>query len=132
MEEVILLNYKDSFINFCRNLKKKIDVIFRPHPLMFDELIKKNIITQKEKDDFLYALEELNIQMDVKSPIDVILNKTDILITDFSSIILQFFLTNRPIIYCKKNIDFNESGKIIEKGMYVITTWDEVEKNVTY
>lgn len=122
------VEYKDSFINFCRNLPKTIDVIFRPHPLMFDELIKKNIITQKEKDNFLYILEELNIQMDVKSPIDVILNKTDILITDFSSIILQFFLTNRPIIYCKKNIDFNETGKIIEKGMYVTTTWDEVEK----
>lgn len=121
------IEYKNEFISFCKTLPRDVSVIFRPHPLMFDELIKTEKITQEEKDNYLKALDFLNVTVDYVSSIDFILEKTDLLITDFSSIIMQFFLTKRPIIYCKKNIEFNESGKKFEDFLYVSKSWSEVE-----
>lgn len=121
------IEYKDKFLNLCKKLPKDMKVIFRPHPLMFDELIKKNIISTEEKDNYIKELNSLNIKMDLENPIDFILEKTDLLITDLSSIITEFFLTNRPVIYCKKGIEFNRSAKEFEQYMYVTTSWEEVE-----
>ena len=121
------IEYKDSFLNFCKKLPKDIKVIFRPHPLMFDELIKKNILSCEEKDNYVKNLNSLNVKMNFEDPINVVLDATDLLITDFSSIITEFFLANKPIIYCKKNIEFNESGKKLEKFMYQTHSWDEIE-----
>jgi CDP-glycerol glycerophosphotransferase (TagB/SpsB family) len=94
---------------------------------MFDELIKKNILSCEEKDNYVKNLNSLNVKMNFEDPINVVLDATDLLITDFSSIITEFFLTNKPIIYCKKNIEFNESGKKLEKFMYETHSWDEIE-----
>lgn len=121
------IEYKDKFIDFCRKLPRNIKVIFRPHPMMFDELVSKQLITEQDRYEYIEKLNNLNIKIDINSSIDVILKETDLLITDFSSIIIQFFLTKKPIIYCKKNIEFNESGKKLEKFMYETHSWDEVE-----
>ena len=121
------IEYKDKFLDLCKKMPHDMKFIFRPHPLMFDELIKKNIISPEEKDSYIRELNSLNIKMDFENPIDFVLEETDLLITDLSSIITEFFLTNKPIIYCKKNIEFNKSSKEFEKYMYVTTSWEEVE-----
>lgn len=124
------IEYKDNFIELCKSLSKDIHVIFRPHPLMFDELVSKKILSEKEKDDYIKKLNDLNVHIDLKNPIDVVLRETDILISDFSSILVQYFITNRPIIYCKKNIEFNNDVKELEKYMYLADSWNKVETNI--
>lgn len=121
------IEYKDNFVELCRKLPKYIKVIFRPHPLMFDELVAKKIITSDEKNLYITTLKELNVSIDLENPIDDVLSETDILLSDFSSILVHFFITNRPIVYCKKNIKFNEDLKDSEQYMYVAKSWTEVE-----
>lgn len=121
------IEYKDDFLNFCRKRTSDINVIFRPHPMMFDELVSKCFITLDEKEKYMEELIKNKVVIDMVSPIDEVLAKTNILITDFSSIIYQFFLTNRPIIYCKKTIEFNESGREFESLLYEANSWTDVE-----
>lgn len=120
------LEYKDLFVNLIKNHNGT--CIFRPHPLMFDELISMHMISEKEKKEYIEILEKNKIIVDDSSPIDTVLEKTDVLISDFSTIIGTFFLTGRPIIYCDKGIELNEIYADMAKYMYVAHSWDEVEK----
>lgn len=78
----------DSLSQFCK--EKKLIVIIKNHPLTKKE-------TAKEYDNII----EYNKSMDIYP----LLNKIDILITDYSSIYTDFLIFNKPIIfYCE---DFN-------------------------
>ncbi|MCR5486619.1 MAG: CDP-glycerol glycerophosphotransferase family protein [Lachnospiraceae bacterium] len=121
------LEYGNSFLKLCESRNESF--LFRPHPLMFDELIKKNLLTKEEKEAYITALEQNRVQMDFKNPIDVVLKKTDVLISDFSSLLGPFFLTGRPIIYCDSGrIKFNNVYKELVNYMYVAHEWDDVLK----
>jgi len=118
------MEYKDGFAMLCKN--KNIKFIFRPHPLMFDELINKKILEERDRDSFLKKLERSDVEIDIESPINSVLYNTGLLISDFSSIVGTFFLTGRPIIYCDKGIELNETYKEMAEHMYVAHDWNEV------
>lgn len=122
------IEYKDLYVQMISDCN--CCGIFRPHPLMFDELEKKNIFSESEREVYFSNLLKANISMDIDSPINEILKNTDILITDFSTIIIQFFLTNRPIIYCDKGIELNCIYKELMQYIYVAHNWEEVEEFV--
>ncbi len=118
------LEYKENYIDLVRKHSGK--CIFRPHPLMFEELIEKKKISKEESDNYILNIERYS-EIDIDSPIDSVLAKTDILISDFSTIVGSFFLTGRPIIYCDKGIQLNEIYEEMSKYMYVAKSWTEVE-----
>ena len=120
------LKYKDNFIEFAETCGKSF--FFRPHPLIHAEIIRHNIMTEDEWVKYLSDLEKKDVLIDIESPIDGILEKTEILITDFSTIIGSFFMTGRPIIYCENGIEFNPVYQEMKDYMYVAHTWDEVQK----
>lgn len=120
------LKYRNNFLKFVSKTTKK--VIFRPHPLIYSEMIRHNIMSEVEWEEYLDKLRRYNVLIDIQSPIDDILRKTDILITDFSTIIGSFFMTGRPIIYCENGIVFNPVYEEIKKYIYVANEWCEVEK----
>jgi CDP-glycerol glycerophosphotransferase (TagB/SpsB family) len=117
---------KDRFIDFIRRTKRK--GIFRPHPLIYDELMRSHIMTDEEWNDYLGELKSLGVIVDIESPIDDILKKTDILISDFSSMVMNFFMTGRPIIYYENGVPLNEDFLDIMKHNYVAYSWEDVEK----
>ena len=122
-----------NFLKYCNNFLELIEndnynFIFRPHPLMFDELIKKGFIDEKFKNSFLEKLNKYNVLFDTVSPIEEIFKRTDLLITDFSTIISQFFMTNRPLIYCEGGIPLNEDYLDMMKYSYYANDWSEVLK----
>ncbi len=122
------LKYCNDFLSLIKNDKYRF--IFRPHPLMFDELIKKGYVDDEFKKKFLGILSEHKVLFDTVSPIEEIFRKTDLLITDFSSIIPQFFMTNRPIIYCESGINLNEDYLEMMKYSYVAKSWEDVLKYI--
>lgn len=118
------MKYYKDFLELIEN--KKYKYIFRPHPLMFDELIKKGIIDEKFKEDFLERLRKNEVLFNVSLPIEELLKTTDLLITDTSSIIPQFFAMNRPIVYCEGGIPLNEDFREMMKYTYIANEWLEV------
>lgn len=118
------LEYKDKFLKLVTEIEGK--YIFRPHPLIKQEIVAKRIMSEKEWECYIDELESSGVVVDIESPIDDILRKTEILITDFSTIIGSFVMMNRPVIYCDTGTTLNEAYKEIAKTLYVAQEWTEV------
>ena len=59
-------------------------------------------------DEFISALDSRSVRTDIKSGLDEILSETDILICDLSTIMISYFLSGRPMIYCDEGIEINQ------------------------
>lgn len=97
-------NYVQALLEFARQ-NKNVLFIIRPHPLMFENFIKTGEMTGDEVKDFKeYCKRETNIQLDEAKEYISTFWKSDILITDVSGIIPEYFMTKKPIIYCYSQI----------------------------
>ena len=120
------LEYKDTITNLINDYPN-IALTFRPHPLLFEELIIKHMMSKAEIEDFLRYIKKNSIKYDMGRPILEVFRNTDVLITDFSTIIIQFFITGRPIIYCQSsNIILNKSYQKLLEGLYIANNEKEV------
>ncbi len=119
------LEYKDLLSKIKQNRKK---CVFRPHPMMFEELKVKGFMTAEEISNYLSGLEVQGIEYDTGCPINQAIEKADVLITDYSSIIIMFFLTGKPIIYCPSQIELNDTYSEMSKYMYIA----ENEQQISY
>lgn len=111
--------YKDFFLSVAKD-NPQIKFIFRPHPLMFDEFKKKGLMTEYDIEIFMKSLKENRIEIDGGGTIEDAISKADLLITDLSSIMIQYFLTGRPMIYCKCDKDFIGFAAEMEQCSYVV------------
>lgn len=99
-------NYKDTILQLATN---NLDILYiiRPHPLMFSNFLKTGEMTEEEVTEFkLYCHNSGNVVLDEsKSYSDTFWNSS-LLITDFSGIVPEYFITGKPIIYCHSNVNF--------------------------
>jgi len=110
-----LIEYADSH--------KDIDFLFRPHPLTFKNFIKTGEMTETEVLEFQSAIRKRkNVALDVeKEYVDTFLSSS-VLVTDISSIMAEYFVTGKPIIYCASNmtLEVAEHTQRIIDGCYVV------------
>ena len=94
--------YKDDFIALSKKFGDKVKLIFRPHPDLFNELMRKKLMSREKIMAYDETLKAHNIhrQTTLAGMFDSI-RPVDIFITDYSSIMCPLFLTGRPIIYCE-------------------------------
>ena len=99
-------NYVDTILKLANN-NPYILFIIRPHPLMFTNFVRTGEMTEQEVTEFkLYCQNCDNVVLDEsKSYSDTFWN-SDLLITDFSGIVPEYFITGKPIIYCHSNVNF--------------------------
>ena len=120
----IMLSIKYQFHN--------IDMVIRPHPLMFQNFVKEGLWKEEDIVIFKKELCRCGIIIDEGGDLYERLTQTDILISDYSSILMPFFLTERPIIYCvHPNIELNDTYKLLMQGMYLAYNKEDVEKYVS-
>lgn len=119
------IEYNQTVLDIANRIEQS--VIIRPHPMMFVNFEKNGIMTSAEIDAFKKKADELGIIIDDRSPIDQILQQTDLLITDISSIIISFFATGRPIIYCECDLEPNDDLKEMMKAMYIAKSEEDIE-----
>ena len=123
-------NYKSFIIRFA---KENPDVLFviRPHPLMFNNFIKTGEMTQIEVDDFkAYCCAQKNISLDEEKEYSESFWNSDLLITDISSVVPEYFVTGKPIAYCHSEICFyylDYAKAIIESSYEVFNSNDLVK-----
>lgn len=98
-------NYKELIFEFA-NLYQDVLFIIRPHPLMFSNFLKTGEMTEEEEKAFrFYCKEKPNIILDESKEYMSIFWTSDILITDASGIVPQYFITGKPILYCNTSIN---------------------------
>ena len=97
--------------------------------MMFDNILTKGYMTQGELDDFFSRCSEAGIRFDTNTMIYDTFKETDILISDYSSVISLFLATGKPLIYCVSsetayaNTIFNKLMEV----MYIASSWEDVE-----
>ncbi len=121
------IEYKEKFISL-REKYADISLIVRPHPMLFENMKKTGYMTENSINEYKLKLKNNKILlMDQGATYDVF-KQTQILISDISSVIPSFFMTGRPIIYCKSNLEINKEFDELLKGIYVADSWEDVEK----
>ena len=118
-------DYKDKILELTSF--KKIKLILRPHPLAFDKAMRDQKMTKAEVDAYRINVLNNGALFDENAIIEDTFNDTDLLVTDFSSVIISFFLSGKPIIYCAKfNVDTTEIYRKILDVTYKASDWNEV------
>ena len=104
-------------------------IVFRPHPLAFDNFISKGLMTKKEVTNYLKNYQNSNMIYDKSGDYYDTFKDSDVLITDFSSIVVEYLLFNKPIILCGGDIKnkYNHIMKKIRSVCYNVKNWNEIE-----
>ncbi|MBQ9149509.1 CDP-glycerol glycerophosphotransferase family protein [bacterium] len=121
-------NY-EKFLNFAKN-NQQYSFIFKPHPMLKTAVVEHNLMTLDEYMNYLKQWDDLdNSLVYDKGEYFDIFKTSDILITDCSSFLAEYFPTKKPIIFInrKDRAAFDDFGNKIKKGFYEANAFDEIE-----
>ncbi len=121
--------FKDLLVDYIRE-HSNIEFLFRPHPQAFSEFISRKQMSETEVEAYKECYRKLeNASIDEQQEYLPSFYSSDVLITDESSIIPEYFLTGKPIIFTYKETHLNDFAKKISEGFYWVKDWDEM-KNI--
>lgn len=106
--------------------------VLRPHPLMFGNFIKTGEMTEQDVKQFKdYCQNENNIILDESKEYFNQFWNSDLLITDASGIVPEYFVTGRPILYCHSSANFiyNEYTLDIINTCYQVRSKEDLLHN---
>ena len=123
-------DYKDKLLDYCAG-HPEIDFLFRPPPQAFIGLNATGELSEKEA--AIYKAEydkHSNTKIDYSKEYLTTFYSSDCMITDISSIVAEYFLTGKPIIYCHKKDCFNDFSRKLSEGFYWVRNWQELERTL--
>lgn len=122
--------FKDRILELLE-ISKNVNLTLRPHPLTFENAVKEKWMTQSEVEKYKLHVVNSGARLDDNKMIEETFLTTDILITDFSSAIINFLLSGRPIIYCTgKDFAMTDTFRDVIDSLYLAKDWEEVLKYV--
>ncbi len=93
--------YMDFFPEYARN-NPQTEILFRPHPMAFSNFVRTGQMTQQQVDAYIAQIEAgQNTALDQQKRYDATFWESDVLVTDISAIIIEYFVTGKPIIFCE-------------------------------
>ena len=103
--------------------------VFKPHPQFKYALLKNNIMTEEEIDNYYKQWNEIGIIYDKGGYFDIF-KTSDLMITDCCSFLGEYFPTGKPIIRLTKKDSkpLNQYGQMLVNGYYNVYENDEIEK----
>lgn len=119
--------YSDFLWTLAR--EGKIVLIWRPHPNMYDYYVKSTKILTQEQWDFFATTP--NVFLDSNPSYFDSFKKSDILISDTSSMLTYAFLSGKPTIYTQNLMGEelnNWSAKWVYQGCFIVNNQDSLEK----
>jgi len=120
--------YKDLFLRFAETYDD-VDLLFRPHPLLFKNFLSTGQMSSCEYEDLLNKFESMpNIDIDnYKEYISTFYN-SNVLISDISSVILEYLVMGKPVIFCKNNmqVELMDELKEILESCYCVDSFEEL------
>ena len=108
--------YKDALPGLVQS-KKDWSMVFRPHPMMFDNFVKTGEMTAREAESYLRQYQaQAGLYYDKEADYYATLWRSDILIADLTTVMIEYLVTRKPIIYCVADIEYNAFMKGILSG----------------
>ena len=128
-DNCFFFDFKDRFLEYIDN-HDEVSLIFRPHPQAFLEWNATG--EMKEDEAKLYKSEykkRKNAKIDENVDYLNTFKETDCFVTDMTSLMAEYIMTGKPVIYCHKTDSFTNAGREIAKSFYWVTNYEEmVEK----
>ncbi|MBA8666293.1 CDP-glycerol glycerophosphotransferase family protein [Holosporaceae bacterium 'Namur'] len=125
------LSFKDIYLELPQKYPN-VDFVLRPHPLLYNTLIEKELMTQEElnnyKKDFL-SYNNTAIDSDALDYFDAF-TSSDALITDGVSFLAEYLPSKKPILHLISDqyAGFNEFGENLVKNYYKAKKPEELIK----
>lgn len=121
-------DYSDRFLAYIGG-QEHYHLVVRPHPLMFENYIKYGLMSKQD----VLAYKEImknngKFSLDEKPSYDDAFNTADVLVADYSSTIIEFFLRGKPIIYCGKREELSPQIANVTKTFYYVNGWEQLKK----
>ena len=121
--------YKDKVLEYADAHPEDIELLFRPHPQMWEEFIRSDEMPEAEQEAYQAEYDRRhNAFIDSQKEYMQTLFASDALVADETSMLAEYYLTGKPIIYCHNEQDhFTELGAQLAQGYYIANNWEEVE-----
>ncbi|MCI7322094.1 MAG: CDP-glycerol glycerophosphotransferase family protein [Lachnospiraceae bacterium] len=124
-----------NFFRYVNTIKELVRLnpnvlfIIRPHPLMFENFVNTGEMSKKGVYLFKkYCETTNNVCLDESKEYLNNFWQSDILITDMSGIVPEYFITGKPIIYCHSTCNFiydNSTSRMIDT-LYAVNSSEEL------
>ena len=122
------LKYKDEVVKLV-DKNDRMHIVFRPHPMTFNHFIEVGKITKEEADAYIQLYKESDkLEQDTRPEYAKSMWESDALLTDMSSIIIEYFLSGKPIVFCETGSKVSSAFAEMQKGMYIANSWTEAQK----
>lgn len=121
-------NYYKSLVEYVKE-RPELALLVRPHPLAFDNFIKTGEMTEQEVASYKAWLESIeNVRLDESKEYDATLWGSDLMVSDLSGIVPEFFVTGHPLVFCASNmfLKLAPHGKRLLNGCYCVNTQEEL------
>ena len=120
--------YKDWILDYAET-HADVACLLRPHPLAFENFVRAGDMTQTEVDAYKARCQALaNVQIDTRKEYITTMWKSSALIGDISGILPEYFIMNKPLIFCSSNMILapTDFTKWMLEGCYVVDNRDEL------
>lgn len=120
--------YKDAFLEYAKE-HENMAFLFRPHPLMFDNFIKTGEMLEDEVNDYKDTVSKMpNTSLDSEKEYVPTFWNSSVLVSDISGIVPEYFITGKPLIFCKTSKEWDYSNETIKmlEGCYVVENKEQL------
>ncbi len=118
--------YKTYFADFCAR-HEEVDFVFRPHPLSIQNFLNTGELSQADLERMELSYERSsNMAIDRAGDYQSTFLTSDVLVSDISSMLIEYLLTEKPIVYTHRVDLFNELGRSLSEGFYWVRNSEEL------
>lgn len=122
--------YKDKWTQYCE-VHQDIDFIFRPHPQAFISWQATGEFSEEQLEKYKNQYNKHNnMHIDCSREYLNTFYSSDCLVSDISSMMWEYFLTGKPIIYCHRKDCFNTYSRKLAEGFYWVRNWGELSSTL--
>lgn len=107
-----------------------VDILFRPHPMAFDAFVRLGQMTQQEVDEYIRSCNSRpNTAIDTAKNYDATFWQSSVLVSDISAVVVEYFVTGKPIIFCpteKRGSTYLSNFEKICSSCYIANNQEEL------
>lgn len=108
--------------------KEDIVLSFRPHPQMLVNIKANDSRNEDRLAEIVKSMDKSeHCVIDEREDYLESFEESDCLLADMTSLMGDYFLTGKPIIYCHRVDCFSDAGRELSEGFYWVNNWEELE-----
>lgn len=123
-------DYGKKLAEYVSN-KENLVLSFRPHPQMLVNIKANDSRNEVRLAEIVNSIDSSDhCEIDERENYLESFEESDCLLADMTSLMGDYFLTGKPIIYCHRVDCFSDAGRELSEGFYWVNNWEELEETI--